>query len=71
MQAGLCAGAGAVGSALASAGHPVCQALLLPFAPTAALSAVVPAIEPVIVTKLRTVTPAGPLHLTLVEAVRR
>jgi len=30
-----------------------------------------PAIEPVIENRLRIVSPASPLHLTLVEAVRR
>ncbi len=30
-----------------------------------------PAIEPLILNRLRTVTPASPLQLTLVEAVRR
>jgi hypothetical protein len=30
-----------------------------------------PAIEPVILSRLRTVLPTSPLHLTLVEALRR
>jgi hypothetical protein len=50
----------------------ITQAFLLPYAPkTTNLQATTPAIEPVILSRLRTVAPASPLHLTLVEAVRR
>ena len=57
--------------ALENATHPVTQALLLPFAPAATLAKTTPAIEPVVVDRLRIVSPTSPLHLTLVEAVRR
>jgi hypothetical protein len=44
----------------------------LPFAAAAiSLPVTTPAIEPVIESRLRIVSPASPLHLTLVEAVRR
>ena len=54
--------------------HPggIAQAFLLPYAPdTTELRTTTPAIEPVILKKLRTVVPASPLHLSLVEIVRR
>jgi hypothetical protein len=58
--------------ALAEAQRSTTQAFLLPFAPTSTrLRATAPPIESVIMNRLRTVTPASPLHLTLVEAVRR
>jgi hypothetical protein len=61
-----------VEQALAAAPLGITQALLLPFAPTAAnLPATAPTIEPVILNRLRTVTPASTLHLALVEIVRR
>jgi hypothetical protein len=61
-----------VEQALVAAHLSITQAFLLPFAPEAAnLSVTTPAIEPVILNRLRTVTPASPLHLALVEAVRR
>ena len=50
----------------------VTQAYLLPLYPDLPLlPAVTVPIEPVILNRLRTVTPASPLHLVLVEAVRR
>jgi len=61
-----------VDQALAGAPHSITQAFLLPFAPTVMdLRVTTPPIEPVILSRLRTVSPASPLHLTLVEAVRR
>ncbi|MGP0066028.1 MAG: hypothetical protein ACLQGP_20815 [Isosphaeraceae bacterium] len=58
--------------ALKGASLAVAQAFLLPFAPTVMdLPATTPAIEPVILSRLRSVAPASPLHLALVEAVRR
>jgi hypothetical protein len=47
------------------------QAYLLPFAPKATPPAPGVPLEPIIVNRLRTVTAGSPLHLTLVEAVRR
>lgn len=61
-----------VGKAMAATSCSITQAFLLPFAPTAIeCPPTNPAIEPVILRRLRTVSPASPLHLTLVEAVRR
>lgn len=62
----------AVASALAAADHPVTQAFLLPFAPEVDLTpaASVP-IEPVVVNRLRQIPGGSPLHLSLVEVVRR
>jgi hypothetical protein len=58
--------------ALAEARLSITQAFLLPYAPgMTALPETRPPIEPVILTKLRTVAPASPLHLALVEIVRR
>jgi hypothetical protein len=72
LQKGLLGDARVVEQALALTRLAVPQALLLPFAPSATNLAVPsPAIEPVILRRLRTVAPASPLHLTLVEAVRR
>lgn len=57
---------------LTAASLAVTQAFLLPFSPAQMnLPTTTPAMEPVIVRHLRTVVPASPLHLTLVEAVRR
>jgi hypothetical protein len=68
----LLADASVVGEALRLTRLSIPQAFLLPFSARAALPATpAPAIEPVIVKRLRTVSPASPLHLTLVEAVRR
>jgi hypothetical protein len=72
LQHGFLARVGDVEQALCSASLAITQAFLLPFAPEASKPpATTPAIEPVILNRLRTVSPASPLHLTLVEAVRR
>jgi hypothetical protein len=61
-----------VEQALAAARLAITQAFLLPHGPgMTALPETRPPIEPVIMKKLRTVAPASPLHLTLVEVVRR
>jgi hypothetical protein len=61
-----------VEQALAAACLSVSQAFLLPYAPgMTALPETRPPVEPVILSKLRTVVPASPLHLALVEIVRR
>jgi hypothetical protein len=61
-----------VGQAMALTTHPVPQAILLPSVPSIPqLPAVSAPIEPVVVNRLRTVPPGAPLHLALVEAVRR
>jgi hypothetical protein len=62
----------AVRRALQQARLPMTQAYLLPSVPERAdLPAPGTPIEPVIVARLRTVTPGSTLHLALVEAVRR
>ena len=72
LQRGLFSDAHLVAQALGAASLAITQAFLLPFTPTLTnLQATKPIIEPVILTRLRTVVPASPLHLTLVEAVRR
>jgi hypothetical protein len=71
LQAGHLADTQAVSLAIRRTTHPVTQALLLPFSPAAPLSEATPAVEPVVANRLRTVPPTSPLHLTLVEAVRR
>ena len=61
-----------VEQALAGARLSITQAFLLPYAPgMTALPETIPSIEPVILKKLRRVVPASPLHLALVEVVRR
>ncbi len=61
-----------VEEALGAASLATTQAFLIPFTPTVTkIQATTPAIELVILSRLRTVAPASPLHLTLVEAVRR
>jgi len=72
LQKGFYSDASIVEQALAAARLSITQAFLLPFA-SAAMNVPVtkPAIEPVIENRLRIVSPASPLHLTLVEAVRR
>ncbi len=58
-------------AALPRTTNPVTQTLLIPAAPdTRAPEPVVP-IEPVVLARLRTTPPASPLHLGLVEVVRR
>jgi hypothetical protein len=71
LAAGCLADSTVVSLALQSTVHPVTQALLLPFSPSSPISVTTPAIEPVVVKRLRTVVPTSSLHLTLVEAVRR
>jgi hypothetical protein len=71
LQAGHLSDPQFVSLALQRTAHPVTQALLLPFAPASPLAETTPAIEPVVANRLRTVSPTSPLHLTLVEAVRR
>lgn len=68
---GVLTDAAAVVSALSRSTHPVTQAFLIPYSPDAPIAEPVLAIEPVILTRLRTTTPASPLHLSLVEIVRR
>lgn len=53
---------------LAAATNPIATALLLPAAPDATPAV---AVEPAVANRLRTTTLGSPLHLTLVEAVRR
>ena len=63
---------GLVTQALALTKLPMPQAFLLPSAPAVSDLPLVPApLEPVVVNRLRVVPPGSPLHLTLVEAVRR
>lgn len=58
--------------AITAARLSITQAFLLPYVPEMpAIPATTPPIEPVILSKLRTVAPASPLHLALVEIVRR
>jgi hypothetical protein len=72
LQKGLYADVHIVEQALAATCLAVCQAFLLPFASELIkLPETTPAIETVIQSRLRTVSPSSPLHLTLVEAVRR
>jgi hypothetical protein len=61
----------AVTAALLRTNNPISQAFLLSWAPDAAAAAPVVAMEPLVEQKLRSVAPASPLHLTLVEVVRR
>jgi hypothetical protein len=71
-QKGLFSDASVVAQALTAAGLSITRAFLLPFAPAMMdLPLTSPPIEPVILSRLRTVAPASSLHLTLVEAVRR
>jgi hypothetical protein len=71
LQAGHLSDPQIVSEALRHAMHPVTQALLLPFSPASDLSETTPAIESVVVKRLRVIAPTSPLHLALVEAVRR
>jgi hypothetical protein len=69
---GYLADARAVEQALGEARNPITQAFLLPFAPQVkALPPTTPIMEPVILNRLRIVAPSSPLHIILVEAVRR
>jgi hypothetical protein len=58
-------------SALERATNPVTHAFLIPFAPDTPTAAPVMPIEPIVLSRLRTTPPAAPLHLALVEIVRR
>jgi hypothetical protein len=72
LQVGHLTDARVVESALIAAPVSITQAFLLPFAPeVTALPTTIPPIEPVILKRLRNIVPASPLHLALVEAVRR
>jgi len=71
LQAGHLSDAASVSLALQRTTFSVTQALLLPFTSGSSLSQTTPAVEPVIVKRLRSTIPASPLHLTLVEVVRR
>lgn len=71
LQGGHLGNAAVVEQALSLSRLSITQAYLLPFAPhTTPPTPGIP-LEQVIVNRLRTVSPASPLHLTLVEAVRR
>lgn len=71
LRAGLIGDPNLMADALGRTAHPVTQALLLPYSPTAIVPDATPAIEPVVVNRLRTAVPVSRFHLTLVEAVRR
>lgn len=72
LQAGLLVATDRIQGVVSATINPVTQALLLPFAPEAKLSSgSLFVIEPVIVERLRRLTGASPLHLSLVEVVRR
>jgi hypothetical protein len=72
LQKGFYSDSSVAEQALHAARLSISQAFLLPFAHAATnVQVPTPAIEPVIESRLRTVSPASPLHLTLVEAVRR
>jgi hypothetical protein len=57
--------------ALVKATNPVTQTFLIPFAPNAPVAESVMLIESVVLARLHTTPPASPLHLALVEIVRR
>ncbi|MCY2965977.1 MAG: hypothetical protein NT069_20490 [Planctomycetota bacterium] len=61
-----------VAAAIESTRNPITQAFLIPFAPDAELShdTVIP-VENVILSRLRQIPGGSPLHLSLVEVVRR
>ena len=69
LRGGTVFGASAVEDALARATNPITVALLLPAARDAPPPAV--SVEPAIEARLRTALVGSPLHLTLVEAIRR
>jgi hypothetical protein len=56
---------------LAMATNPVTQTVLIPAAPDAPVAEPVMPLEPVVLARLRTTPLASPLHLGLVEVVRR
>jgi hypothetical protein len=59
------------GAALQRTSNPVTQTFLIPFASDASVPEPVTPIEAVVLDRLRTTPPASPLHLALVEVVRR
>lgn len=69
LRAGSLSDIGAVTDAIAQASNAITAALLLPCSPRAALPA--GCLEPAIESRLRELSAGSPLHLTLVEAVRR
>lgn len=69
LRAGNLSDATTVTAAMAGAANPIAISLLLPFVEQVSLPGGV--LEPAIENRLRRVRPASPLHLTLVEAVRR
>jgi hypothetical protein len=72
LQRGMLEDTVAVEHALGEARLSVTQAFLLPFAPSAAkVREPTVSMEPLVLNRLRRVTPASPLHLSLVEVVRR
>lgn len=60
-----------VNAALLQVATPMTAAYLLPAATSPASSAGLEALEPIVVDRLRRVSPGSPLHLALTEAVRR
>jgi hypothetical protein len=70
LEAGYLTSQNATGALLRTT-NPVTQTFLVPFAPDAAVPEPVTLIEPVVLARLRTSVPASPLHLALVEIVRR
>jgi hypothetical protein len=72
LQQGLLSDPKVIGEALRQTGLSITQAYLLPFAPPGtALPPVTVAIEPLILDRLGKLAGGSPLHLALVEAVRR
>jgi hypothetical protein len=59
------------GAALGRTMNPVTQAFLIPLAPDAPAPPPVSPIEPIVLQRLHTTPPGSPLHLALVEVVRR
>jgi hypothetical protein len=71
LQQGLLNDPAMVQQALTLANHPLTQAYLLPCAKLASPPAGTISIEPAVVNRLLTELPGSPLHLALVEVVRR
>jgi hypothetical protein len=69
LRAGTLADVAAVADALGGAVNPITLALLLPFARDVPLQS--SPLEPAIESRLRILAAGSPLHLALVEAVRR
>jgi hypothetical protein len=70
-QGDLLKDAAVVGQALLKTRLSITQAILLPCAGSVVPPTATVPIEPVVVNRLRTVAPASPLHLALIEVVRR